>query len=86
MAKSNSARRMKAEDFRVNPEDRPGWVLGTERTPAVGENVFCAGGEGVVTSVHGRTGDGSRLIQIQLGDGSTAPFFAAASNVLLPPS
>jgi len=37
-----------------------------------------------VLSVHGKTGDGSRLLQIRLGDG-TPPFFAAASNVLVMP-
>jgi hypothetical protein len=86
MAKGNSAKRMRVEEFRVNPEDRPGWVLGTERIPSVGEEVFCAGGEGTVLSVHGKTGDGSRLLQIRLADEGAAPFFAASSNVLLMPS
>ncbi len=86
MAKGNSTKRMRAEEFRVDPEDRPGWVRADERTPSVGDEVFCAGGAGSVASVHGKTGDGSRLLQIRLSDEAAPPFFAAASNVLVDPS
>lgn len=86
MSKSSSARRMRSEDFFVSREDRPGWMLATERMPAVGEEVYCAGGVGTVISVLGRTGDGSRLLQIRLADDSAPPFFAAASNVLVTPA
>ena len=85
MAKGNSTRRMRAEEFRVDPDAMPGWILGSERTPAVGEEVICAGGPGSVAFVHGKTGDGSRLLQIRLSDGNSPPFFAAASNVLVSP-
>ena len=85
MAKGNSTKRMRAEEFRVDPEAMPGWVLGSARTPGVGEDVICAGGPGSVASVHGKTGDGSRLLQIRLSDESAPPFFAAASNVLVNP-
>jgi hypothetical protein len=85
MAKGNSTRRMRPEEFRVDPEERPGWVRGSSRTPAVGEEVYCAGGAGSVASVHGKTGDGSRLLQIRLADETAPPFFAAASNVLILP-
>lgn len=85
MAKGNSTKRMRPESFLVDPEERPGWVLGSKRTPEVGEEVFCAGGPGSVASVHGRTGDGSRLLQIRLSDETAPPFFAAASNVLVNP-
>lgn len=85
MAKGNSTRRIRAEDFRVDPEGHPGWVVRDSRAPTVGEAVFCAGGEGAVASVHGKTGDGSRLIQIRLDDQETPPFFAASSNVLFRP-
>lgn len=64
--------------LRVDPARRPGWIRGTDRTPAVGEPVYCVGGEGAVAALHGRTGDGSRLVEIQLGSGKT-PFYAAAS-------
>lgn len=76
---------LRKEDFRVDPAGRPGWVPGTMRLPREGEAVFCAAGLGTVKSLGGRTGDGSRLLQILLGSAATAPFFAAASNVLLPP-
>ncbi len=85
MAKGNSTKRMRAEEFRVDPEERPGWIRGNTRTPTVGEEVFCAGGAGSVASVHGKTGDGSRLLQIRLSEEGTPPFFAAASNVLVSP-
>jgi hypothetical protein len=86
MAKGNSTKRMRAEEFRVDPEERPGWVRANAKTPAVGDEVFCAGGAGSVASVHGKTGDGSRLLQIRLSDEAAPPFFAAASNVLVNPS
>jgi hypothetical protein len=86
MAKGNSTKRMRAEEFLVDPEDRPGWVRGDARNLKVGEEVYCAGGSGSVASVHGKTGDGSRLLQIRLAEEGTPPFFAAASNVLVNPS
>lgn len=86
MRKSNSSRRMRVEEYRVSPVDRPGWVRGSTRLVAVGEEVYCAAGCGKVASVRGRTGDGSRLLQIQLVDDHAAPFFAAASNVLVLPN
>jgi hypothetical protein len=85
MAKGNSARSRRVEEFLVSADDRPGWVFGSERTPAVGEEVYCAGGNGAVVSIHGKTGDGSRLLQIRLTTGDAPPFFAAASNVLVAP-
>lgn len=85
MSKSRGAKSLRAEEFRVSAEDRPGWVRGSVRTPDVGQEVYCAGGPGEVVSVHGKTGDGSRLLQIRLEDESARPFFAAASNVLVAP-
>lgn len=82
--KGNSARAPRGDCFRVDPEHRPGWVRGSERIPEVGETVYCAGGEGTMAAVHGKTGDGSRLLQIRLAD-VKAPFYAAASNVLVSP-
>jgi hypothetical protein len=86
MAMGNSARGLREADFRVTPEQRPGWVRGNERLPSVGETVFCAGGEGTMIALHGKTGDGSRLIQIRLDNEKSPPFFAAASNVLVKPA
>lgn len=68
--------------LRVDAARRPGWIRGTDRTPVVGEPAYCVGGEGAVAALHGRTGDGSRLVEIRFGD-ATKPFFAAASNILL---
>jgi hypothetical protein len=85
MAKSNSAKSLRANEFLVSATDRPGWSVGSERQIVVGDEVYCAGGLGVVASVHGKTGDGSRLIAVRLHEGSTALFFAAASNVLVAP-
>jgi hypothetical protein len=52
----------------------------------VGDEVFCVGGAGVVTAVLGKTGDGSRLLEIRLSTEGARPFFAAASNVLVAPA
>src|SRR5690606_1135359 len=86
MAKSRAAESLRAEEFRVSPGDRPGWTRGSDRTPEVGQAVYCAGGAGAVGSAHGKTGDGSRLLQIRLEDEAARPFFAAASNVLVEPA
>lgn len=85
MAKGNSARSLRADEFRVTADARPGWIRGNARTPSVGEEIVCAGGKGVVLRVHGKTGDGSRLLQIRLADEKAPPFFAAASNTLVAP-
>jgi hypothetical protein len=82
---SNSSKRIRDQDLFVSSELRPGWVSASERTPAVGEAVFCVGGEGTVVAVLGKTGDGSRLLEIRLADPTARPFFAAASNVLVAP-
>ena len=85
MAKGKGVKSLNGADFRVTPEERPGWKLGSDRTLEVGQPVYCAGGNGTILSMHGKTGDGSRLIQIRLEDEKAAPFFAAASNVLVEP-
>jgi hypothetical protein len=76
---------LRIEDFRVRLTDRPGWVWGTTRVPQEGEEIFCAAGIGTVKELHGKTGDGSRLVQVTLADPKKRPYFAAASNVLLAP-
>lgn len=85
MARSRGAKSLRVEEFLVSPEDRPGWVRGSDCGIEVGQEVYCAGGPGEVVSLHGRTGDGSRLVQIRLEDEAARPFFAAASNVLVDP-
>lgn len=83
---SNSSRRIRDTDLVVSEEQRPGWVSGKERGVHVGDEVFCVGGEGKVAALLGKTGDGSRLLEIRLTDPSARPFFAAASNVLVAPA
>lgn len=86
MSTANSAKRIRGEDLVVSSTSRPGWVAATERVPGVGEEVWCVGGAGVVHAVLGKTGDGSRLLEIRLSDPGAKPFFAAASNVLVAPA
>lgn len=86
MAKSNQSKRIHSAELYVNAEDRPGWLTGEERLPHVGEQVYCAGGTGEVAAVLGKTGDGSRLLEIRLLDPKPRSFFAAASNVLVAPA
>lgn len=85
MSKGNSARRPRTENLHVDLTNRPGWVTGNLRELGVGQEVYCAGGAGVLAAVLGKTGDGSRLLEIQLADPTVKPFFAAASNVLVAP-
>ncbi|MFL5385983.1 MAG: hypothetical protein ACJ8GN_25990 [Longimicrobiaceae bacterium] len=82
---NNSSRRIERGSLEVDHDARPGWVTANDRLPEAGEEVFCTGGLAVVTRVLGRTGDRSRLLELKLVEGDGKPFFAAASNVLLPP-
>ena len=86
MTNGNKSKRVHLDNLHVNNTERPGWLPGTERMPRVGEEVYCAGGAGTVEAMLGKTGDGSRLLQIRLESPGAKPFFAAASNVLIAPS
>jgi hypothetical protein len=86
MAMGNSTRRIRDDELFVSDTTHPGWVPASQRSPSVGEEVFCTGGVGVVSAVLGKTGDGSRLLEIKLSDPAARPFFAAASNVLVAPA
>jgi hypothetical protein len=81
----SNARRVEREPLTVDRDARPGWITGADRTPRSGEEVFCAAGAATVIRVLGRTSDNSRLLELKLVSGDGKPFFAAASNVLLPP-
>lgn len=84
---SNSARRINRETMQVAESvERPGWVPGTSRLPEVGEDVQCAEGMAQVVKILGKTGDGSRLIELALPDRPRQPFFVAASNLLVAPA
>jgi len=84
-AKRRTTPRVHNAALYVDSDARPGWIPGDERTPSVGEEVYCAVGAGEVTAVRGRTSDGSRLLEIRVATPGAAPFFAAASNVLVAP-
>lgn len=78
--------RIARESLTINPEQQPGWVAGTERTPKVGERVLCTEGLAELVRILGKTGDGSRLLELVLPDRPRHPFFAAASNVRVAPA
>lgn len=83
--KSPAARRLHNIELSVDRDAHPGWLTGAERMPAVGEEVYCAVGAGEIAAILGKTGDGSRLLEIRLSASDAKPFFAAASNVLVAP-
>lgn len=83
----NGSNRIREEDVYVNREAHPDWPTGAERLLKAGDEVFCVGGVAEVVKVLGRTGDGSRLLELKLKNVVGAkPFFAAASNVLVAPT
>jgi hypothetical protein len=75
----------RAEDVQVDPVVRPGWISGMDRLPAPGEEVYCAEGPAEVVRLLGRTESG-RLLELKVSDGRRAPYFAAASNILVAPT
>jgi hypothetical protein len=81
----NSSRRVSGQSLQVDQQPWPGWIVGSDRLPSVGDEVQCAEGTATVSRVLGRTGDGSRLLELVLPDRPKHPFFAAASNVLVAP-
>lgn len=84
---ANSARRIRRETMHVTESaERPGWVRATERLPDVGEDVLCAEGTAQVVRILGKTGDGSRLIELSFVDRPRQAFFVAASNLLVAPA
>lgn len=83
---SNSARRLRNADIQIDPSVKPGWENGASRTLMPGDTVYCTEGKAEVVRVLGRTGDGSRLLELRLLEKTAPPFFAAASNVLVRPA
>jgi hypothetical protein len=82
----NKANALRPADLRIDRSARNDWPTGAEKTPAVGQIVYCTAGMAEVTKVLGRTGDGSRLLELRLIDRTAPPFCAAASNVLVEPA
>ena len=81
----NSSRRIRKEDLKVSLETKPGWHSGHELLPSKGSTVLCAEGMAEVVRLLGKTGNGTRLLELKLLDGTRHPFFAEASNVRVPP-
>lgn len=73
------------DQVKIDRGARPEWPTGADRLPVVGEEVYCTEGLCSVIRVLGRTGNGSRLLELRLHGGDRRPFFAAASNVLVHP-
>ena len=77
--------RVRVDSLKMVSGDHPGWHAPVEGlVPKVGDRVLCVDGEAEVTQVLGRTGDGSRLLELCLPDRPKHhPFFASSSNVLV---
>lgn len=86
MATNGNNRRVEDSKLRVKTEERPDWSSGAEVLPEVGGQVYCTEGVAEVVRILGKTGDGSRLLELRLPDPKAKPFFAAASNVLTAPA
>jgi hypothetical protein len=74
----------RAEDVKVDPILRPGWVSAADRLPDPGEEVYCSEGPAELVRVLGKTESG-RLLELRVSDGRKSPFFASAGNVLVSP-
>ena len=74
-------------DFKrhVDSEAHPDWRSGDAVALRVGDPVYCTEGMAEIIRILGKTGDGSRLLELRLPDPKAKPFFAAASNVLTAP-
>lgn len=82
----NSSKRLSPSEIQIDRNARPEWSTGLERLPRVGEIVLCTAGLAEIVHIRGKTGDGSRLLELKLVEGTAPPFYAAASNVLVKPA
>lgn len=81
MAQPPNTTRVPRESLRISSVEPAGWRP-SERTPSVGEYVYCTEGPAEVVRLLGRTSDGSRLLELRCCD-RPQPFFASSSNVLV---
>jgi hypothetical protein len=72
-------------DLRIDRSEHAEWPTGMEQLPDVGQRVYCTDGMAEVVRILGKTGNGSRLLQLRLVGRTAPPFHAAASNVLVEP-
>lgn len=73
------------EALKIDRSARHEWPTGAERVPVVGEEVYCTAGMASVVRILGKTGNGSRLLELRLAGAERGSFFAAGSNVLVAP-
>jgi hypothetical protein len=85
MLSNNSAKRLRPEELVVDKTTQPEWGSGVQENVKAGDVVLCTAGLANVIKVRGKTGDGSRLLELKLVEGDQHPFYAAASNVLVRP-
>ena len=84
---ANASRRTPLAELKVvAAESQADWIPATSRLPSVGEQVWCTDGMAEVSKLLGKTGDGSRLLELIVPSRPRHPFFAAASNVLVAPA
>jgi hypothetical protein len=76
---------LRPEDQRIDRSAHPDWETGAEGDARSGDGVFCTAGPATIHRVLGKTGNGSRLLELRLSGQPRSSFFAAASNVLLEP-
>ncbi len=76
---------LKPGNLRIDRDARPDWPTGAECMPEVGDVVYCTAGLATVLHVLGRTGNGSRLLELRLTAAGRGSFFASGSNVLMAP-
>lgn len=86
MVFNNSANRVRPQDLQIDKTVQPDWAAGTDAKLVAGDVVLCTAGLATIIRLRGKTGDGSRLLELKLVEGDPHPFYAAASNVLVRPA
>lgn len=76
---------LRPEAQRIDRSAHPGWLTGAEGEPQPGDGVYCTAGRATIHRVLGKTGNGSRLLELRLPGQPRSSFYAAATNVLLEP-
>ncbi len=87
LIEGSDAGTLRPREQKVDRCAQPGWATGKECEPKAGDEVYCTAGLATVLRLLGKTGNGSRLLELKLpGSGRRDSFFAAASNVLVAPA
>jgi hypothetical protein len=72
-------------DQRLDRTTHPEWPTAAECNPLTGDEAYCTAGRARVVRVLGKTGNGSRLLELSVAAQPRVSFYAAASNVLIAP-